>query len=365
VKVNCRRGLLIVMAFTVGGCQGCRSGEDGVAEDAGSVIVGPEDVATASREVIEAGPMISGTLEPELESVLRAEVAGTVVKVGAKVGNTVKKGHLLARIEQPALDEELAAAQQTVRAGEIEFETARLEHERTTFLVKTGGLAPREADITGSALGASRARLEAARAKLAQVKLQLDQASVEAPIAGIVSARPVSEGDIVTLGAELFTLIDPSSMRLQAAVPSGSFDVARVGALVEFQIRGYPRQRFEGRIERVAPAADRTTRQIDVFVTIPNPTGALVAGLFGEGRIVAVTREALVVPLAAVSELGERATVARVRDGRVERVLVELGLRDERTERVEVKGPLAPGDLVLTGAARALAPNTPVELRSP
>jgi multidrug efflux pump subunit AcrA (membrane-fusion protein) len=130
-------------------------------------------------------------------------------------------------------------------------------------------------------------------------------------------------------------------------------------------VRGYPNQRFQGRIDRVAPAADPVTRQVAVFVSIPNPSGALVAGLFGEGQVAAERREGLVVPSAAVESLGEHATVARVREGRVERVPVEIGLRDERKERVEVKGALEPGDQVLTGEARSLPAQTPVEMRRP
>ena len=107
-------------------------------------------------------------------------------------------------------------------------------------------------------------------------------------MAGVVSKRAVNAGDVATMGTELYTIIDPSSMRLEAAVPSEQIGAVRVGAPVSFEVRGYPDQTFEGRVERISPAADAATRQVPIFVQIPNASGRLVAGLFAEGR---VTRE--------------------------------------------------------------------------
>ena len=83
----------------------------------------------------------------------------------------------------------------------------------------------------------------------------------------------------------MFRIIDPSSMRLEASVPSEDLSILRVGANVDFTVRGYDRS-FTGRIERIAPQADPTTRQVPIYVAIPNPGGRLVAGLFAEGRVV-------------------------------------------------------------------------------
>jgi multidrug efflux pump subunit AcrA (membrane-fusion protein) len=158
-------------------------------------------------------------------------------------------------------------------------------------------------------------------------------------------------------------VIDPSSMRLKAAVPSEALPVVRVGAPVTFRVRGYPDQTFAGAIDRIAPAADEITRQIPVWVKIPNPGGKLVAGLFAEGRIADQAREGLVVPLAAVNLITTPPSVKRVVDDRVEDVSVGVGIRDEIGRTIEITRGLGEGDLLLRGAASSIAAGTAVLLK--
>jgi multidrug efflux pump subunit AcrA (membrane-fusion protein) len=125
-------------------------------------------------------------------------------------------------------------------------------------------------------------------------------------------------------------------------------------------VRGYPGQTFDAHIERIAPAADPVTRQVTIFVDVPNTRGRLVAGLFAEGRVTSERRQAVMVPSTAVDTGGQDPWVLRLKDGKAERVSVQLGVRDDRTERVELLAGVAPGDVLLVGAARAVTPGTPV-----
>ena len=106
-------------------------------------------------------------------------------------------------------------------------------------------------------------------------------------------------------------------MRLEASVPSEDLSILRVGANVDFTVRGYDRS-FTGRIERIAPQADPTTRQVPIYVAIPNPGGRLVAGLFAEGRVVSSSASGLIVPINAVntSEAGAVGVARTQRDDR-------------------------------------------------
>ena len=125
-------------------------------------------------------------------------------------------------------------------------------------------------------------------------------------------------------------------MRLEAAVPSDDLSQLRLGAAVEFTVRGYD-QTFTGRIERIAPQADPTTRQVPIFVTIPNVGGRLVAGLFAEGRVVAQSAERLTVPVNAVNTSAQPPWVLRVTNGKTERVNVTLGLA-RSADRARARG---------------------------
>src|SRR6185295_884859 len=232
---------------------------------------------------------------------------------------------------------------------------------RTEKLVNAGAIAARDLDQVKSSVTVVEAQLADAKSRLASAERQLGDAIIHAPIGGIVSKKSVNVGDVVSPGTELFTVIDPSSMRLEAAVPSEDLSQLKIGAPVEFTVRGYD-QTFAGRIERMAPQADPTTRQVAMFVTIPNVGGRLVAGLFAEGRVVAQSASGLTVPVNAVNTTTQTPWVLRVNNGKTERVDVTLGLRDPRTERVVVASGLAADDTLLRGASQGITPGTTVQL---
>lgn len=344
---------------------GCRKPEVGAGPDAGPMLIGAENAAVVKREAIQAGPQIAGSLEAREQARVRAELGGSVLSVSVDLGQAVKKRQVLARIEDVAVRNAFRSARSAVTSAQLEYENARRQSERTQKLVEGGALAPRDLEVAQSARSAAEARVAQARAQLAQVQQQLDAATVKSPIAGVVSERAVNEGDVVAPGAPLFTVIDPSSMRLEATVPSDSLSALKVGTPVDFQVRGYPNQTFRGEIEHIAPAADPVTRQITVLVSIPNPGGKLVAGLFAEGRVAAQTRQTLVAPTAAIDRRGSKPAVTVVREGKAQKIEVGLGLRDPQTERVEVQGEVREGDVLLMGVAMEVAPGTPVQLSRP
>jgi RND family efflux transporter MFP subunit len=193
------------------------------------------------------------------------------------------------------------------------------------------------------------------------VQQQLNDTIVRAPFSGIVSSRKASVGDVVSSGTELLTIIDPSSMRLEALVPSDDIPRVHPGATVQFTIRGVP-GRFEGSVDRFNPWADPTTRQVSIFVSVPNEEGKLIAGLFAQGRVASETRQGVIVPLAAVDETGPVPTVTRIAHDKAERVIIALGPRQTETEQVEVTRGVSAGDVLVIGSAKGITPGTPVKV---
>jgi RND family efflux transporter MFP subunit len=322
-----------------------------------------EDVVTIARGALAAGPRISGTLAPSARSVVRAEAPGAVVQIGPELGDRVKAGDLLARIEGKALGEATTSAQAGVAAAQAQLAVARREAQRVESLVKGGALAQRELERAQSQIAAAESSVGQAQAQLAASRSQLGDATARAPFAGVIARRAVSRGDVVAPGAELYEVIDPSTMRLDASVVTDDLTAIAPGKAVAFTVRGYPGQHFTGAIARVAPIADPVTRQIQVIVEIPNAGHQLIAGLYAEGRIAVGSREGVIAPLAAIDLSGDQPTALRVSRGAVERVTVSLGLRDERAEVVEIVGGLAPGDVVVAArVGKRLAPGTRVQL---
>lgn len=362
-----QRMLMLVVVSALGAAltTSCRPSPTRPAEEL-PTILGPENVAVVERQRVEAGPLVSGSLEARSMAVLRAEASGSVDEVTVELGDAVKAGQLLVRIEDQGQRDALASAASALQAARADHELARRQVERSRRLVAAGALSQENLEQAETAASAARARVAQAQAQVVSSRKQLEGSSVRAPFAGVVSERAVSAGDVVTPGTPLVTVIDPTTMRLQASVPSEQIGLLAKGQEVDFEVRGYPAQPFSGRIDRIAPAAQAATRQVTVLVEIPNPSGRLVAGLFAEGRIVVSAREALVVPFDALLDTAESPSVLRVQgagaETRLEAVPITLGLRDERRERVEVTSGLEDGDVVVVGPARSLKPGAKVQV---
>lgn len=349
----------ILLAAAVSACE--RSG-DAPPPPEPPVAIARANAVRVERETIQTGPRIAGTLDPRERATVRAEASGSLTEVTTELGQTVKRGELLARIEHATQTDALASARAAVAAAKAQLALAKREAERAAALVRAGALARRELDNARSAAVAAEAQVRQARAQRVAAETGLANTRVVSPMSGVVSEAPVRRGDVVSPGSLLFTVIDPSSVRLTASVPSEHLASLEVGVPVAFQVRGYPDRTFTGHISRLAPAADPATRQLEIIVDIPNESGELVAGLFAEGRLASTTMDALVVPLAAIDTTGETSTVTRVVDGVVERTQVQLGARDTVNERVQILEGLETGDIVLLRSARTLDPGTRVSL---
>ena len=329
------------------------------------VLVGPEAVTVTELSMLSTGPALSGTLVAERTAAIRAEVSGQVMAILHEPGDRVAAGEALARIDDRAIIDAWLGARSGVTQAELAADIAKRELERAMKLSAVGAIADRDTENARRASLASQAQLEDAKARLAQAQKLKDATVVKSPYAGIVAERTVNAGDIVAPGAPLFTVVDPATMRLEANIPASQLGAVRRGAPVTFSVTGYPDRRFTGTITNIAPSADATTRQVRVIARIPNAGSGLVAGLFAEGRVSSTVREALTAPLAAVDLRGIRPVVARLKGGKVERVEVTLGVRDDATERVEITAGLARGDTLLVGAALGITPGTPLKVSVP
>jgi RND family efflux transporter MFP subunit len=342
---------------------GCRKG-DASAEPAKVEVmqVGPENVAVVRAQQIRTGPALSGSLTPERSATIRAELSGPIVQTYAEAGQRVSAGQPLAQIDASVLRDQQLSARSAVTTAQSGYDIARRNQERNQTLEKAGAIAERDLEQSRNAVIATSGQLSAARAQLANINKQLDKASVQAPFSGVVAQRQANAGDVVTPGTALFTVVDPGSMQLEASVPAEALAQVRVGMPVEFKVNGYPTRTFNGRIIRVNPTADPTTRQVKIVAASPTAGNTLVGGLFAEGRVSSESRNAPMVPQGAVDERGLRPYVMRLKNGKIEKVEVGLGIRDAAAETVEITSGLTPGDTLLLGAARGISPGTPVRV---
>lgn len=324
--------------------------------------IGPEAIAVVGTTTLSSGPAISGSLVAEKTASIRAEVSGPVVAVLIDPGVRVSKGTVLARIDDSAIRDAWLSAKSGVTQAQLAADIAERDVSRAVKLLQAGAIAENALEAARRSGLAAQAQLEDAKARLAGAQKNLDNTVIKSPYDGVVSERQVNAGDNVAPGIALFTVVDPSTMRLEGAVPADQLGAIRIGAPVRFAVTGYPGRTFEGAITSMYPSADPQTRQVRLFARIPNSGNGLVAGLYATGRVTSATRQGLTAPLTAVDQRGIKPVVLRLKGGRTERVEVTLGMRDEGTEQVELTAGVSAGDTLLVGAAQGITPGTPVKV---
>ena len=351
--------------LTLGACKKGASEADAANSKSAAMTIGTENIAIVTAGQVMSGPMLSGAIVPERDATVRAQVGGSVLQTYAEQGQRVGAGQLLARIDASGLQDAFLSARAAVTSASNSADVATRDLERSQKLLAAGAIAERDMEQSRRAAIAASAALADARSRLANAQKQLGNTRIVAPIPGVVSERAASAGDVVQPGAAMFTVVDPSSMRLEASIPADQLSAVRIGVPVNFTINGYPGRTMLGKVTRISPTADPATRQVRIIASIPNTSGALVGGLFATGRLASEIKSGLVAPVSAIDQRSSIAAVMRIRQGRVERVLVQLGLKDEGAERVEITSGVQAGDTLLLGAAQGISAGTVVKVSAP
>ena len=351
------------LALTLAAC-GRKSTPSSESAKQTALSVGRESVYRVTPTRLSTGPLISGSLEAEREATVAAEVPGAVLAAAAEVGQAVAAGTLLARIDDSALREQVLSAQSALRSAEQQVAVAKRNAERAEALLQGGAIAERDAEVARWNVTNAQALYADARSRLTFAREQLAKTAVHAPFRGVVSKKSVAPGDTVQPGTPLYTVVDPTRMRLVAHVPAEGIAGLQVGTPVDFVVAGLGSKPFTGTVQRINPVADPTTRQVEIHVALLNEGGRLVSGLYAEGRVATAVHDALAVPAAAIDRTLGTPALLRVANGRVERVPVQLGIADENSEKVEVLSGVAQGDVVLLGAARAITPGAKVVVQN-
>lgn len=327
------------------------------AKSAPSLLLADEDVLTLQPSTLASGPVITGSLQPEKRADLRAEVAAVVLQVLKDNGEPVKAGELLVRLDDTAIRDSLASAEEAVRASAQAFEQAERSAQRLKTLQAQGMSSTQALEDAEVRRNNAQSDLVAAKARVVAARQQLQRTGVRAPFDGVVSERKASVGDTVQVGKELVKVIDPRSMRFEGLVSADRMAELKVGQSVSFRVNGVTRGEFAGKVRRIDATANATTRQVEVIVDFVKTADApRVAGLFAEGRVETGSAQALMLPEAALQRAGDAAHVWRVNAGgrTISKVALTLGERDPRSGEVPVLKGLAAGDRILRRPSNAL-----------
>lgn len=202
-----------------------------------------------------------------------------------------------------------------------------------------------------------------AEAAHAAARKMLDEATVRAPITGTVAERIVQAGDRPGLGDPIMRVVDTSALEFEATITTDDVTKVKPGTPVVLDVTGFPKDGLEGRLARVNATADPATRQVKVYVAVPNRDGRLVGGLFASGRVVIQRRPGvLAIPTTGVRTENGKPTVWVVKDGHLQPHAVEIGMTDVGRDLVEVRAGLEAGAQVITGPVQGLTAGKPVQI---
>jgi RND family efflux transporter MFP subunit len=365
MKVRSAAAILVIAAVAGVAFTACRAQKAADASDTlAPVVIGPENITVVAETTLVDGPPISGALGAEREARVRAELGGSVLQVLVEPGQAVKAGQVLAQIEPQTAREQSAFTDALVRSLQNDLRLQQRNLERDKRLAEAGAVSTRAVEADSLAVSQAEASLAEANARQVVARRSLDRSTVRAPFAGIVSDRTISVGDVVRAGTELFTIVDPTSLRLEAQVPAEALQRLKVGTPVQFTLSGFRGDALTGRVSRIYPAVDPATRQVKILVAVPNPRQQLVVGLYAEGRVITASRKGLTVPQGAVDLRGVRPMVVQLKDGRLTHTEVTTGLEDTVAEQVEIASGLAVGDTIVLGTARGIPEGTPARVQA-
>jgi RND family efflux transporter MFP subunit len=256
------------------------------------------DVMKAELRDITQGLPVSGTVKAVNYAVIKARVAGELKEVVAREGDTVKAGDVLARIDPTEYQRRWQQAAETASAAKSQMEIAQRAWDSNKALVDQGFISKAAMDNSIASYQGAIASHKSAIAGADVARKALDDATLRAPFAGIVSGRAAQVGERVAIDAKIMELVDLSQLEVEVPLsPSESMDV-RVGQVASLQVEDR-KETVGAKVKRISPSAQAGSRSVLIYLTLDKAEG-LRHGLFAKGILGLGKSQVLAVPLSAV-----------------------------------------------------------------
>lgn len=324
----------------------------------------PVRTARVERRELADTLLLTGTLRPQAQVQVVAEVGARLLRVLKDEGSRVRAGETLAVLDETDYRLSYERAKAALAVAEANKAHAVAEKERADGLVKTGGITDKDHLAAQVGLQVAEASLAQARAEAAIAGTQHARAQVKAPFAGRVARRHADAGAMLAAGTPLFTLVDDSRLEFRASVPSADYGKVKLGDPVDVSVDAVGDRTVKGTVARVTPLIEERTRSFEVVVQVPGEKD-LVGGLFARAVVrVGRVADALVVPPSALVRDGSDPLSAQafvVTGGKAERKTVTVGV--ETADAIQVREGLKDGDVVVLDPPVALASGAPVEVQ--
>jgi RND family efflux transporter MFP subunit len=303
--------------------------------------------------------VLPGNIQPFISSPIYARTDGYLKKWYFDIGAHVKAGELLAVIETPEVDQQLAQARATVATAQANLQLAQITMDRYQGLLTKHAVAQQDADNAVGTFNADKAMVEADQANVQHYEALVSFEKVYAPFDGIITARNTDIGDLINSGSstaaktDLFHIAQTGVLRVYVNVPEEYSQAIKPGeTAADVVLAEFPGRKFPGKLVRTSEAINGITRTLLVEIDVINPTNTLLSGSFAEVHLRIPENKTLLLPVNALIFRSEHLQVGVVKNGRV--VLTDLTPGHDFGAEIEAVAGLQPGDQVIVNPPDSL-----------
>jgi RND family efflux transporter MFP subunit len=328
----------------------------------------PDDLWSAQAAALTRSLPLTGTLRAADQTTVKTRVAGDLVNLLVREGETVKKGQVLAHIDDTEYAWRVKREDASLAAAQAQLEMATKTRANNAQLVAKGFISQNAFDSAQSGFDAAVGTRDAATAALELARKSLADTVITAPMNGTVAERFAQAGEKLPVDGRILSLVDLSSLELEVPVPADDIAQVTIGQRVEFSIEGSSTPR-SGKVVRISPATAAGSRSVLVYIAVEKPDAVLRAGMFAQGKLqLGKSEPTLAVPATALREENGANIVLAVVDGRIAKVQVQPGRRgngvDTGVALVEIRAGLAPGVQVVRQFDTRLRPGASAAVAS-
>ncbi|MFP5430733.1 MAG: efflux RND transporter periplasmic adaptor subunit, partial [Gammaproteobacteria bacterium] len=294
-------GMMLVVAVLV--LAWPRASVSSVSRQVRAMELLPNDAVTVRMTRFDGEVPFTGTLMPVQQMLLNARVAGDVIDVPVREGETVEAGQVVLRQNNLDAASRLAQAEAAVQSSRAELDTAREQMKKFRILSQQNFFSRNDLEKAETQVAVYSSQLKANEAAVLMAKKSLNDAVLRAPFTGVVAERLVEPGQLVMPNTPLLRLVDLRSLELAIQLPSSEIARVHAGQTLTFSVDAFGDEKFKARVVRLNPLAKASNRRITVYAAVNNADLRLRGGLFAKGALVDEKAPAgLAVPLTAVQE---------------------------------------------------------------
>ncbi len=350
--------ILLIAAITIGSCNSDKKEKEQqvkTQQQENAAEVPSVELVPIQKGKLSSTIAVPGELIPYQQVDLYAKINSYVKRLLVDIGSEVHTGQLLATLEAPEINSQLAAAQSRIKQQEVIYFASKATYDRLLSTSKTPGtISENDLEQAEAKKNSDYANVEAAKSSYKEVAANLDYLQIKAPFDGVITSRNVNLGAYVGPAGKgsdlpLFVVQDQKRMRLVISVPELYTGGLSSKSEVTFSVKALPNQKFSARVKRLAGALDEKLRSERLEMDVYNKDKRLLPGMYADVDVPVPTRDStFIVAKTAVVISTEKVFVIRVNNHRAEWVNVKKGFQSG--DKTEIYGDLKPGDKLVKQA---------------